>query len=338
MRHAEIAKKICTFSDEAAMRRRDFLNLAGGALVGGSTSALAQQVYRVAILTPSQTQWQPRTFRDALQEFGYREGVNLKIDVVSGENELGRLPKLAEGVVATGPDVIVAVNTPGTRAAMSATSIIPIVSAVVADPIFLGIVTNIAKPGGNVTGVANLGADITSKRIALLKEIVPSAERIALFMHPDEPITTLQIQDVERSSAALDIKSKAFPMRTLEDLQQGLQQAIQWKAHAVVRLAGQGFALGTETGRLATENNLPSMLLQRRDVEAGGLMSYFADHQELWRRIAAQVNRILKGTSPRELPFELPTRFELTVNLKVGKTLGLTVPPTLLARADEVIE
>jgi putative ABC transport system substrate-binding protein len=245
---------------------------------------------------------------------------------------------LADGVVATGPDVIVAVNTPGTRAAMSATSTIPIVSAAVADPVFLGIVANIAKPDGNVTGVANLGADLTSKRIALLKEIVPSARRIALFMHPDEPINTLQTQDVERSSAALDIESKSFPMRTSEDLQQGLQEAIQWKAHAVVRLAGQGFALGAETGRLATENNLPSMLLQRRDVEAGGLMSYFADHQELWRRIAAQVNRILKGTPPRALPFELPTRFELTVSLKVSKSLGLTVPPSLLARADEVIE
>ena len=185
-----------SFSDEEAIKRRNFLGLAGGALISGSTKAFAQQVYRVAILTPSQTQWQPRTFRDALQEFGYREGINLKMDVVSGENELGRLPKLAEGVVATGPDVIVAVNTPGTRAAMSATSIIPIVSAVVADPVFLGIVKNIAKPDGNVTGVANLGADLTSKRIALLKEIVPSARRIALFMHPDEPINTLQIQDV----------------------------------------------------------------------------------------------------------------------------------------------
>ncbi len=319
------------------MRRRDFLGFAAGTLTCGS-DALAQQVYRVAILTPSQTQWQPRTFRDALREFGYREGVNLKIDVVTAENDLNRLPQLAASLVATGSDVIVAVNTPGTRAAMSATSTIPIVSAAVADPIFLGIVSNIAKPNGNVTGVANLAADITSKRIALLKELVPSARRIALFMHPDEPITALQVQDAEKNSGALGIEPKAFAMRTIDDLQRGLREALLWNAQAVVRLAGQGFALGADTGRLATSQGLPSMLLQRQDVEAGGLMSYFADHRELWRRVAAQVDRVLKGTPPRELPFELPTRFELVINLKAGKKLGLIVPPSLLARADEVIE
>ena len=321
------------------MRRRDFLGFTGGALICGSaTGAFAQQVYRVAVLTPSQAQWQPRTFRDALQELGYREGANLKIEVVSGENDLARLPKLAADLAASGPNVIVAVNTPGTRAAMAATSTIPIVSAVVADPVFLRIVNNIAKPDGNVTGVANLAGEITSKRIALLKEIVPSARRIALFMHPDEPISSLQAEDAERNAPALGIELKAFPMRTVEDLERSLREALQWNAQAVVRLAGQGFALDADTGRLATQSGLPSMLLQRRDVEAGGLMSYFADHRELWRRIAAQVDRLLKGASPRELPFELPTRFELAVNLKTAKALGLSVPPSLLARADDVIE
>jgi putative ABC transport system substrate-binding protein len=316
-----------------------FLGIAGGALICGSaTGAFAQQIYRVAILTPSQAQWQPGTFRDALQELGYREGGNLRIEVVSSENDLVRLPKLASDLVASGPNVIVAVNTPGTRAAMSATTTIPIVSAIVADPVFLGIVNNIAKPGGNVTGVANLAGEITSKRIALLKEVVPSARRVALFMHPDEPISSLQIEDAEKNAAALGVELKAFPMRTAEDLERSLREALQWNAQAVVRLAGQGFALGADTGRLATQRGLPSMLLQRRDIEAGGLMSYFADHRELWRRIAAQVDRLLKGVSPRDLPFELPTRFELAVNLKTAKTLGLTVPPSLLARADDVIE
>jgi putative tryptophan/tyrosine transport system substrate-binding protein len=320
------------------MKRRDFLGFAGGALIGSSVGAYAQKIYRIAVLTPAQTQWQPGTFRQALQEFGYREGTNLKIDVASGENEFDRLPGLAAGLVAAGPDVIVAVNTPGTRAAMSATSTIPIVAAAVADPVSLRIVGNIARPDGNVTGVANLATDLTSKRIALLKEIIPSARRIALFMHPDEPITAPQVKDAEQSAAALGIEPMAFPMRTAEDLQKGLEAAIAWKAQAVVRLAGQGFALGPETGRLATEKNLPSMLQQRRDVEAGGLMSYFADQREHWRRVAAQVDRVLRGAPPRDLPFELPTRFELVISLKAGKTLGLNVPPSLLARADEVIE
>jgi putative ABC transport system substrate-binding protein len=320
------------------MRRREFLSFVGGALACGSRDAFAQQIYRVAVLTPSQTQWQPRTFRDALLELGYREGVNLRIDVVSSENELDRLPRLAADLLTTRPDVIVAVNTPGTRAAMSVTSTIPIVAGVVADPVFLGIVRNIAKPEGNVTGVANLAGEITSKRIALLKEMVPSARRIAIFMHPDEPISDLQIKDAEKNAAALGIEPRAFAMRSSEDLKRALQEAVQWNAEAVVRLAGQGFALGAETGRLATQDGLPSMLLQRRDVEAGGLMSYFADQRELWRRAAAQVDRLLRGTSPRDLPFELPTRFELAINLKTAKTLGLGVPPSLLARADDVIE
>jgi len=320
------------------MRRREFLGFAGGALISGSAGAAAQQVYRVAILTPSHAQWQPRTFRDALQELGYREGGNLTIEVISGENDLDRLPKLAANLVATAPDVIVAVNTPGTRAAMAATSTIPIASAAIADPVFLGIVSNIAKPDGNVTGVANLAADITSKRIALLKEVAPSALRIALFSHPDEPITALQVKDAETNAAALGIEPKAFSMRTVEDLQSAVREAAQWNANAIVRLAGQGFALGADTGRLATDRGWPSMLLQRRDVEAGGLMSYFADQRELWRRVAAQVDRLLKGASPRDLPFELPTRFELVVNLKTAKTLNLNVSASLLARADEVIE
>jgi putative ABC transport system substrate-binding protein len=322
---------------EMSMRRREFT--AGvGAVALMPRVAYAQQMQRVAILVPSHTQWQPRTFRDALQDLGYREGTNLRLDVISGNNELSRLPKLAEDLVASAPDVIVAVNTPGTHAAMAATSRIPIISAIVADPILLGIVKNIARPEANVTGVANMATDITSKRIALLKEAVPSAQRFALFMHPDEPIVAPQIQDVERSASALGIEYRSFPMRTGDDLQRGFQLAADWNAHAVVRLAGQGFALGAETGRLATQLGLPSTLMQRRDVEAGGLMSYFADHRELWRRIATYVDRILKGTPPSDLPFELPTRFEMVINLRTAKELGLTMSPSIIARADEVIE
>ncbi len=269
---------------------------------------------------------------------GYREAVNLKIDVASAEHQLDRLPKLAADIVADAPDVIVAVNTPGTRATIAATSTIPIVSAIVADPVFLGFVKNLARPEGNVTGIANMATDLTSKRIALLKEAVPAARRFALFGHPDEPIVEPQVRDVDRSKAILGIEHRTFPMRTLDDLTRGIQSAVDWRADAVVRLAGQGFALGAETGRLATERGLPSMLMQKRDVEAGGLLSYFADHRELWRRVAVYVDRILKGAKPRELPFELPTRFEFVLNLRTAKSLGIAISPSLLARADEVIE
>src|SRR5262249_42818235 len=153
--------------------------------------------------------------------------------VASGENQLDQLPKLAADLAANAPDVVVAVNTPGTRAAIAATSKIPIVSAIVADPVFLGFVANVARPEANVTGVANMAGDITSKRIALLKEVVPTARRVALFTHPDEPIVALQLRDVERSAPALGIEYKVFPMRTAEDLQRHLQLAVEWNAQAV---------------------------------------------------------------------------------------------------------
>jgi len=268
------------------MKRREFLVVAAGVMGGWAWDARSDHERRVIILTPSLTQWQPKTFRGSLAELGYRDGVNLKIEVISSENQLDLLPKLALDAAAKAPDVIVAVNTPGTRAAMAATTNIPIVSAIVADPILLGFVKNIARPEGNVTGVANMATDITSKRIALLKEAIPSARRLALFAHPDEPIVAPQVEDVQRSSGMLGIEHRTFLMRTLEDLQAALQLAVKWKADAIVRLAGQGFALGPATGQLATSLRLPSMLMQKPDVEAGGLMSYFADYRELWRRIA----------------------------------------------------
>jgi putative ABC transport system substrate-binding protein len=323
------------------MRRREFIGLVSCA-AAWPIAAKAQQAsnrgQRVGVLVPSQTQWPPGVFRDALAELGFREGGSFQIQVVSAENQLERLPQLAGELVKSQPDVIVAVNTPPTLAALKATSDIPIVSAVVADPVALGIVKNLARPEGNVTGIANMASDLTSKRIALLKEIAPAMRRVALFMHPDDQVTPLQLRDVEGAAASLAIEYKGFPMRSATELEEGFKNAIAWNAHGVVRLAGQGFTLGAATGRRATELGLPSMLLQRSDVEAGGLMSYFADHRELWRRAAIQVARLLRGASPRDLPFELPTRFELTINLKSAKALGLNVAATLIARADDVIE
>ena len=323
------------------MRRRDFIGLVGGAAawpIAAHTQQASNRAQRVAVLVPSQTQWPPGVFRDALAELGFKEGASFQIQVVSAENQLDRLPQLAGDLVKSQPDVIIAVNTPPTLAAMKASSEIPIVSAVVSDPVALGIVRNLARPEGNVTGVANMASDLTSKRIALLMELAPSVRRVALFMHPDDQVTGLQLRDVEGTAASLAIEYKGFPMRSAAELEDGFKNAVAWNAHGVVRLAGQGFTLGAATGRRATELGLPSMLLQRSDVEAGGLMSYFADHRELWRRVAIQVGRLLRGASPRDLPFELPTRFELTINLKSAKALGLNVPATLVARADEVIE
>lgn len=320
------------------MRRRQFLGLSAGTFSVLAFRAVAQSMRRVAVLVPSQTQWQPATFRNALAELGHQDGINVQVIVASADNQIDRMRQLGADLVALRPDVIVAVNTPGTRAAMEATDRIPIVSAIVADPVGLGFVKNIARPEANVTGVANMAADITSKRISLLKEAAPLARRFALFMHPDEPIVAPQIRDVEQSAATLQIEYRSFPMRTMEDLNRAFDLAADWKADAIVRLAGQAFTLGPATGRMATERGLPSMLTQRQDVEAGALMSYYADHRVLWQRVAAYVDRILKGAVPAELPFEQPTRFELFINLKAAASIPVNVSASLLARADELIE
>jgi putative tryptophan/tyrosine transport system substrate-binding protein len=304
----------------------------------GSPVAHAQQMQRVVVLTPSATQWQPGIFRETLRGLGYQESGNLQIDVISANDDLDRLRKLAEDTVRTAPDVIVAISTPGTKAAADATGTIPIVSAQVGDPVLLGFVKSIARPDRNITGVANMATDITSKRIALLKEVAPTVRRLAVFLHPDEPISVPQVQDIEASAGRLGIEFRTYPMRTEDDLRSAMRLAVEWKADAVVRLAGQGFPLGAATGKLAMEHRLPSMLLQKRDVEAGGLMSYFADQSDIWRRVAGHVDRLLKGAAPRDLPFELPTRFEFVVSLKTAKALGLEVPSSVLARADDVIE
>ena len=320
------------------MKRRELLGGTAAMVAVAGEPARSQAMRRVGVVTPSQSQWQAATFQDALAELGYRSGSNLTIEVASADNRLERLPILAAELVATAPDVIVAVNTPGTRAAMQATSRIPIVSAMVADPVMLGIVSNIARPEANVTGVANMATDITSKRVALLKEAVPGARRFALFAHPDEPIVAPQVEDVARTAAILGIEYRTFLVRTVEDLQAGLGAAVDWRADAVVRLAGQGYTLGPDTGRLATQRGLPSMLMERRDVEAGGLMSYFADHYELWRRVAVYVDRLLRGATPASLPFELPSRFELILNQATARTLNVVFPLSLLARANEIID
>jgi putative tryptophan/tyrosine transport system substrate-binding protein len=326
------------------LRRRTLLSSLAAALAAPLAvprrAAQAQSLRRVAVLTPSQPQWQPVLFREALAAHGYRDPGNLQITVASAEGRLDRLPALAEALAGASPppDVIVAVNAPGTFAAARATARLPIVSAAVADPVLLGIVGNIARPEGNVTGVANMASDITSKRVALLKEAVPSLRRVALLLHPEERIVAPQLQDIARSAGSLDVEHREYPIRNLADLETALETAKAWGAQGIVRLAGQGLELGPDTARLALALRLPSMLLARSDVEAGALMSYFADQAALWRRVAAQVARLLDGASPTDLPFELPTNFELAVNLRTARALGIALPPLLLARADVIVE
>jgi putative ABC transport system substrate-binding protein len=323
------------------MDRRGFLLTSVACVLAAPVAGEAQQaakVYRLGLLTPAAPQWDTREFREALRGLGYIEGANLILDVRSAEGELDQLPLLATDLVRARPDVIVAVNTPGTRAAIGATKTIPIVMSVVGDPVATGFVSNLARPGGNVTGVSNLSGELASKQLSLLKEAVPTARRIAVMLNSNDPITTPQRKDIERAAPSIGVAVHFFPARTTAELGSVFERMLKWRPDAVLWLAGQQVALEQQTLELASKSRLPVMPTRVRNTPSGGLLSYFANNAELIRRTAAYVDKILQGAKPADLPVEQPTKFELVINLKTAKALGLTIPPSLLARADQIIE
>jgi putative ABC transport system substrate-binding protein len=191
----------------------------------------------------------------------------------------------------------------------------------------LGLVGSLARPEGNVTGVSNMAGDLGAKRLELLKEALPGARRIALLLHPDEPIVAPQLRDLEPAGRRLGVELRRFPLRHNAEVERVLADVVRWRADAILRLAGQAITVGKRTAEVALERRVPAMLLQRPEAEAGALMTYFADHPALYRRAA-----------PGDLPVEQPTQFDLVINLATARALGLTLPPALLLRADKVIQ
>lgn len=300
----------------------------------------AQQVRTVGLLVPNRLQVQNEypVFVDTLRQLGYREGENLRLVTKEAAGKLDRLPALARELVDARVEVIVAVNTPGARAAIDATRKIPIVMTAVGDPVGSGFVANLARPGGNVTGVSNMVAALAPKRMEVLRETVPSARRIAVLFNPGDPITTPQIKDLERLRKSKDVEIRMFPVRRLDDLAETFAQIMAWNANGALWLLGQQQLFQAKTIELAASHKLPVMVGNAGDVRAGGLISYSNNLADVYRRTAAQVDLILKGKRPGDLPVEQPTRFEMAVNLKTAKALGLTIPQALLLRADYVIE
>jgi len=265
-------------------------------------------------------------FIETLRSLGYDQGRNLRLVFRSAEGKLDRLPALARELVDARVEVIVAINTPGSRAAIEATKQIPIVMAIVGDPVAMGFVSNLARPGGNVTGISNISRELAAKRLALVKEAVPAAKRIAAMFNPDDPLNALQMEDLRRAAPALKVGIRFFPVKTPGELSETFKRIVAWRAEAALWLSGQSQALQPAAVKLATTYRLPVMGTQRADVEAGGLMSYAPDDVELFRRTATYVDRILKGSKPGDLPVELPTRFVLAINAKTAKALGVTIP------------
>ena len=275
-----------------------------------------------------------------MNELGYVEGRNLLIEHRYADGKFERLPALAQELLAWNPDVLFVSTTPASLAAKAATSTVPIVVVSVADPLGVGLIANLSQPGGNITGVTNIGAELAGKRLELLKEIVPDARQVAVIINPNDSNAEVQMASVRDAAAKLAIQLEpVMHIRSGSDLKGAFEGAVRGGAKAAVRMLDP---LGTEfrvqTIALAAELRLPTIYAFREDVLAGGLVSYGPSLPDQYRQSATLVHKIFTGAKPSELPVEQPTKFELAINLKTAKALGLAVSPTLLARADEVIE
>jgi putative ABC transport system substrate-binding protein len=325
-------------------RRRDFITLLGGAGTW-SLAAHAQSAaksYRVGYLSfagGEDATW-VRPLLERLHELGYDEDRNMIFDYRSAEAHLDRLESLAVELVQRHPDVLVAGNGTLTAQALKAASTtLPVVFIGVGDPLAVGLVASLNRPGGNITGLTGQPSDVVGKRLQLLLQLVPRKQIIAVLMNPDTPYTSLALKQVRAAVEGTDIRLEVLETRSASQLAGNISAAVKVGADALLILEDPLlFALRREIADLAAQAQLPSCHGYREFVEAGGLMSYGTDRRQMVRRAAEFVDKILKGTKPADIPVERPTKFELLINLKAAKALGIAIPPTLLALADEVIE
>ena len=326
------------------LQRRAFITLLGGAaawtVAGPARSQPAAKASRVGLLTSSDAAGRRAALVPALEAFGYREGQNLVLEERSADGRLELLPSLVEELIRAGVEVIVAVNSPGTQAAIASGTKIPIVMALVGDPVGTGFVPNLHRPGGTVTGVSNAAGHIAGKRLGLLKTAIPAARRIAVLTHAGDPVSAVQVREIEAVTGTLGVELKVFPVvESRDDIERVLAAAVDWRAQAVFRVLAQTApGLSRFQADLLLKYRLPAMLATRFDVQNGGLMCYYADVPEQWKHVADYVDRILKGAVPGDLPIVLPTKFQLVLNGKTARALGHEFPPSILALADEVIE
>jgi ABC-type uncharacterized transport system substrate-binding protein len=318
------------------MRRRDFVALLGGAAAAWPLAARAQQsdrMRRIGILVVSGLE-PLGPFREALGDLGYLEGKNIQIEVRSAEGQDARLPKLATELVRSRVDVIVAVQTPAAHAAKNATRDIPIV-VMAGDPIATGLISNLARPDGNLTGLSATAAEAVAKSLELIAEIKPGARRVGVLGNADDPFIKPFFEQIQRGAPNVRLEVQQIVVRGSDELNAAFAAIARERADAVVI---QGSLPVKPTVDLALKYQLPSLSTQKSAVLAGILMSYNASFAERARVIANYVDQILKGTKPADLPMQQPTRYELAINLKTAKAIGLDIPTTMLARADEVIE
>ena len=326
------------------MRRRDFTIFVGGA-AAWPLAALAQQavkVHRIGFLSAQTREVDSGridAFRKGLGELGYAEGRNIGIDFVWAEGNYERLPSLAAEFVRHKVDIILAVGSPATLAARKATRTIPIVFPLSGDPIGAGLVSSLARPGENITGLTTLTVELTRKRLELLREVMPRLSRVTAVSNPANPVHGSALNDLKEAAGVLGLELRQVEVQAPDGFDSALSAASKTRTQALFFLPDEMF--NTQIKRVAAlliEKRLPASFYNGEWVEAGGLMFYGASINDLFRRAASYVDKILKGAKPGDLPVEQPTRFELVINAKTAKTIGLTIPRSILARADRVIE
>ena len=326
------------------MDRRTFIASMIGAALSAPLAAQAQQVGKVPRIgflhygSPGPSP-EVEAFRQGLRELSYIEGQNIAIEYRFASGGVERLPELAAELVRLKVDVIVTPGTPQSLAAKQATSRIPIVFAVVADAVGAGLIANFARPGGNLTGLTSSSAELGGKRLELLKQVVPRASRVAVLYNPADRSNVLVLRQLQESVPTLGLTLQPLEVREPREFEGAFVAMTRERAHALFGAAG---ALTLEHRNtivdLAAKRRIPAMWGHRQFVDAGGLMSYAVNFHDQIRRAATYVDKILKGAKPGDLPVEQPTKFELVVNLKTAKALGLTIPRSVLLRADEVIQ
>jgi len=325
------------------MDRRTFIGAVAAVLFAAPVAARAQQpgkVYRIGILETipaAQNAANLDALRKGLRELGYVEGRNLIIEYRSADGRAERFPELASELVRLKVDLIVSRGTPAARAAKDATATIPVVMATMGDP--RAMVASFARPGGNITGVTTFSTELTAKRIELLKELVPNLSRIALLHNMGNPAAPPEWEETKTAARSLGLQAELLDVRSEADLGRAFELAGRQHVDALLIGADGLTQLHQQMiVDLVARNRLPASYPAREFVEAGGLIGYAVNYPDLYFRFAGFVDKIFKGAKPGELPVEQPTKFELVINLKTAKSLGLTIPQSLLLRADEVIQ
>jgi len=327
------------------MRRRQFLQVLGGGVAGatiGPLAARAQSVRRIGFMGNSTADLEANLvgpFREGLRALGYEDGRNIHIEYRWADGEYDRFPKLVSELLDAKVELIVTAGTPAAQAVKRATKTVPLVMVAVGDPVGTGLVPSLARPGGNITGLSSIAPDLEGKRLELLRELMPTLSQVAVLWNPVNAFHTTSMRQVHTAAEKLRIKALPLAVRKTEDLDGAFKTILQERAQALLILADRIYLHDRQPMMdFALKNRLPSVSAYRELVVAGGLMSFGPSYEHMHERAAGYVVKILKGAKPGDLPIEQPTKFDLRVNAKTAKAIGLKIPDAFLLRADEVIE